>query len=509
MVSPLSARLLSLSAIASISGNIHSRNSSACSTASNDSVDSSGSAGQQRVTYLDRQLSLGKVVSEAHSSVSREDGNCSGNFVSRCKRAMDRIDANDSAKRLKIAETQYAAATAKFVLESAGMPSQPTLGGARSGRVLPLGSVDMSNIKLQSSSQNSSPPLKGRRSTSSIYECDMRLFSEAIQSTRPFYRFPRTRLGKGLANSGNISSKVSRSPAIPSEDESLTGSDDSAANSTGVASDTESDDSQENSIALGIPARLEDTIGFAEDKLHASKNITFVSKQESKLLIKQQSISALMSLGDALMSCSTARVVTQATPPFLIVHANAAYARLTGISSDLILGKPISTTLVSSQPQELSLANCAEMSSMGKEIFVRLITQSNRNNEKSTIKDDRNRNKNNYSPQITEVTVKGSSVCQMNVLPVVPDDVQHTAISSNGAKYEDSATIDLSEVKYYTVEIHPLNILSRIKKGEMKSEHDAIYKELCSDISENYECKNKKLDTICKSDQKQGIVVVG
>lgn len=36
------------------------------------------------------------------------------------------------------------------------------------------------------------------------------------------------------------------------------------------------------------------------------------------------------------------RIVTQATPPFLVIHTNAAFCRLTGIDSHLVVGKAIS-----------------------------------------------------------------------------------------------------------------------------------------------------------------------
>jgi len=39
------------------------------------------------------------------------------------------------------------------------------------------------------------------------------------------------------------------------------------------------------------------------------------------------------------------RIVVQATPPFLVVHANAAFTGLTGVDSHSIIGKPIQTIL--------------------------------------------------------------------------------------------------------------------------------------------------------------------
>lgn len=41
----------------------------------------------------------------------------------------------------------------------------------------------------------------------------------------------------------------------------------------------------------------------------------------------------------------TIRIVVSATPPFLVVHTNAAYCRLSGIDSHAVVGKPISILL--------------------------------------------------------------------------------------------------------------------------------------------------------------------
>jgi len=43
----------------------------------------------------------------------------------------------------------------------------------------------------------------------------------------------------------------------------------------------------------------------------------------------------------AFVSFPLRRIVVQGSPPFLVVHTNAAYTRLTGIDSHLIIGKPI------------------------------------------------------------------------------------------------------------------------------------------------------------------------
>eukprot|EP00546_Thalassionema_frauenfeldii_P018545 CAMPEP_0178907100 /NCGR_PEP_ID=MMETSP0786-20121207/7185_1 /TAXON_ID=186022 /ORGANISM="Thalassionema frauenfeldii, Strain CCMP 1798" /LENGTH=906 /DNA_ID=CAMNT_0020578865 /DNA_START=21 /DNA_END=2744 /DNA_ORIENTATION=- len=57
---------------------------------------------------------------------------------------------------------------------------------------------------------------------------------------------------------------------------------------------------------------------------------------------------------DAVLSFSkTARIVVQATPPFVVVHANAAYSGLTGIHCHSIIGKPIRDVLQLPESKEL------------------------------------------------------------------------------------------------------------------------------------------------------------
>lgn len=47
------------------------------------------------------------------------------------------------------------------------------------------------------------------------------------------------------------------------------------------------------------------------------------------------------------------RIVVNASPPFLVVHTNAAYCRLSGIDSHAVIGKPISSLLSIPDPQTL------------------------------------------------------------------------------------------------------------------------------------------------------------
>jgi PAS domain-containing protein len=46
--------------------------------------------------------------------------------------------------------------------------------------------------------------------------------------------------------------------------------------------------------------------------------------------------------------------VVNANPPFLVVHTNAAFCRLSGIDSHLVVGKPISSLLTIPDPQTIA-----------------------------------------------------------------------------------------------------------------------------------------------------------
>ena len=65
------------------------------------------------------------------------------------------------------------------------------------------------------------------------------------------------------------------------------------------------------------------------------------------------------------------RLVIQATSPFLAVHANAAYTRLTGIESHAVIGKPISALL--ELPEALSNAASSAMAPLLEEHNQQLI----------------------------------------------------------------------------------------------------------------------------------------
>jgi hypothetical protein len=63
--------------------------------------------------------------------------------------------------------------------------------------------------------------------------------------------------------------------------------------------------------------------------------------------------------------------MTLAASPYTVVHSNAAYGQLTGLSSANILGKPLFNSLGDSNAP--TLASCAESSSAGKDVLFSIL----------------------------------------------------------------------------------------------------------------------------------------
>jgi hypothetical protein len=65
----------------------------------------------------------------------------------------------------------------------------------------------------------------------------------------------------------------------------------------------------------------------------------------------------LNSTSNVLLSCSF-RIIIQSAPPFLVVHTNAAYSRLTGMDSHTVVAQPISSLLSIMDQVETSATAC-------------------------------------------------------------------------------------------------------------------------------------------------------
>uniref|UniRef100_A0A7S4IVF9 PAS domain-containing protein n=1 Tax=Odontella aurita TaxID=265563 RepID=A0A7S4IVF9_9STRA len=88
-----------------------------------------------------------------------------------------------------------------------------------------------------------------------------------------------------------------------------------------------------------------------------------LSKRRKKNPMIRCPKSVSISLEHAMSYTPEARILTQAKYPFLLVHCNAAFSRLTGTDSATVVGRPLKDVLVSSRRKGLSLPSCAALCS--------------------------------------------------------------------------------------------------------------------------------------------------
>ncbi|CAB9522982.1 expressed unknown protein [Seminavis robusta] len=109
--------------------------------------------------------------------------------------------------------------------------------------------------------------------------------------------------------------------------------------STSSVTSSESEDA--NSMpppALVLPPRLEDALK-ANETLKRRNN----SGRSKRKRVSDDNAPKLkhVTVNDALEASLDARVVTLSLAPYIVVHVNTAYTRLTGFSSATVLGKPL------------------------------------------------------------------------------------------------------------------------------------------------------------------------
>ncbi len=99
-----------------------------------------------------------------------------------------------------------------------------------------------------------------------------------------------------------------------------------------MSSSDSSGDSTEHFFPPGRPLTLDQVLVFSKIPRYAKPAVAVTR-------------SIHYTLGSCSFSSRFCRLVIQGTPPFLIVHMNAACCRLTGIDAHLLVGKPISVFL--------------------------------------------------------------------------------------------------------------------------------------------------------------------
>jgi hypothetical protein len=245
-------------------------------------------------------------------------------------------DTEERNKRRKISESNYAAATVKADLVRAGR-SYPLVNTKRS-RIHP--GIDLSKVHLISSKSVESSPFLHAVScgwTSVRYDVltDFgTVYGDMLSQTAASYQ------------PGIVTPRRSTSPA---------GSDSSSS-----LSDTESDDSGGSANLLVGNARLDES---------NMEHSTPADEQQTTRCISCPP-SVCITMEEALGVCDSSRLITLSSPPYKIVFCNAAFAALTGLSSDETLGKSLLDIAVQGKPGKISLESCAASSSEGDSTTV-------------------------------------------------------------------------------------------------------------------------------------------
>jgi hypothetical protein len=272
-------------------------------------------------------------------------------------------DGNERTKRRKSNEEQYAASVAKEDMKKGGVTIRPI--ETERSRIA-LGKVDMSRVKLVRSKELESPFLVPASPHMASIKYDFT--AESVYNT--------------LINSCRRAYEL-----LDAIDTDAIESDSS--DSTSSFSDVESDFGQagwKRDPAVIIKPRVEDTIRPATTNVsEPCPSTMFVEQQTSpppevsmtmdealtvckfsRCVAIECTVSFAYLTGPSLTLCFSHRLMTLAVSPYTVVHSNAAYGQLTGLSSANILGKPLFNSLGDSNAP--TLARCAESSAAGKDV---------------------------------------------------------------------------------------------------------------------------------------------
>lgn len=226
-----------------------------------------------------------------------------------------------ASKKRKNDELHHQAASARSTLAQGGHLHKRSLQG--SSRAFPQKGIDMKRAKLITVSRDN--PYEEKTEKVDVY--DPSIYSEMVESSKHFYSLG----GRRLSND--------RNNAIQSQEEGS-----NATNSTisSKSSDKESDDG----TTYEIPPRFED--GYQN-----------VDIKNSERDILKDAINHLAvcttTLEEAFNTQSSPRLITKPEQPYMILHANAAFSQLSGVSSNKLIGYQLNTILKEvTSPSKLS-----------------------------------------------------------------------------------------------------------------------------------------------------------
>ena len=323
-------------------------------------------------------------------------------------------DADERATRRKMNELCYDAATVKDNLERAGRPYLLVGGSATTStthrlRIAPF--IDISQVRLiHSNSTASAATTAAAEEPCSFVKlnptapCRVRYdiltdfgaaYQEMIHQTAAAYQV------------AVVSPLRSNSPAS----ESMSNS---SGDSSSSLSDTESDDScrggpAASTVVVATTPRLDDNPKIAIDTTKVKRE----NPRTDGISFPVSTVSIPME--EAVGVCDSPRLVTLSSPPYKVIFCNAAFAALTGLSSDETLGKSLHELVTpfmhhgdDNENDRVCLESCAASSSEGKDTSVCLY---NSREFEELIRDKSNGNNHGNNNAIVK--------CGMKVLPII------------------------------------------------------------------------------------------
>jgi len=141
---------------------------------------------------------------------------------------------------------------------------------------------------------------------------------------------------------------------------------------------------------------------------------------------------SMISLSQALAFYPKPRLIIEAAMPLLVVHANSAYFRLSGLSIEAVVGSPLSNLITISRNNN-NILKCVQQTEVGQHVPVDIATQ-------STDISSRNR-------------VKGKIRCQLYAFPVVAD-VNCAYVKNYFSTPSSPSSSGLRDVTHFLIELN-------------------------------------------------------
>jgi len=249
-------------------------------------------------------------------------------------RSITSVTKQKTSKKRQIDKVHYQAGSAHSNLVRGGDTYKRSLQGSPCTHS--RGILNTNAVKLITSSKNT--PFKEEISMKYSDVLDLSAYSEMVQSSKKFYSI-----------SGSTFPFNNMKNHIPDQEKSIVSCNALNLDKSLISSDRENDDGTQ----LVIPARFEDydQNEDTEDGCEEAENSEKIVTKDAIIL----SAVCSSSLEEAFAIQSSARLITGPKQPYIILHANAAFLQLSGISSNRLIGFSLNDIMnVPTTPSKLS-----------------------------------------------------------------------------------------------------------------------------------------------------------